>query len=916
MTRRADITGLSRRRGGLSRRVVVFSPALRYGMAVGVAIAAILVRLGFDPVWGIKLPYITLFPAIMLSAWIGGAGPGMLTTVLTALAAEYFWIEPTGSWLVDDKTELVGLALFVVIGVFISLLNESWRRSIDAVGASEDRLRVTIQSLGDAVIATDEHGRVTQLNPVAEALTGWEQGEAVGRAVTEVLVIVNEETRRPAENPVERVLREGTVTGLANHTLLISRTGRVIPIDDSASPVRIADGSIVGTVMVFRDVTERRQIERERAERQHASQELAAIVESSDDAILRMDLDGTITAWNHAAERMYGYTASDAIGQSIHLIVPDNRVGEEDEVLERIRRGDRVDQFETVRRRKDGTTFSASLTMSPVRDAVGAVIGASKIARDITSRQRADERFRLAVEAAPAAMIMVDGRGVIQLINALTEQLLGYTRDELVGQSVERLVPPRFAQGHAGLRAAFFSESQQRPMGEGRDLYALRKDGTEVAVEIGLSPVDTADGLFVLAAVTDITERKRTAARLEHAFEAERVAKREAEHANELKDLFLATVSHELRGPLNAILGWAEMLRANVLEGARRQRALDAVYVNARRQSQLIDDLLDVARIVSGRMRMERTAVNLHSVIRGALDVTEPSAQAKHIRVSLNLDESIGMILGDAARLQQVVWNLLTNAVKFTPEGGSIHVDARRAGEFVELAVSDSGRGIAPGFLPSVFEPFRQADASTTREHGGLGLGLAIVKHLVEAHDGTVTAASGGEGQGATFTVRLPIVAVYTAEDAADVAAPVMAARVSSEAPALTALSGITVVVAEDEADSRELVAVTLESYGAIVIPAASAAEALRAIDSHRIDALLSDIAMPGEHGYSLIRTIRAREVSEKSHLPAAALTSFAREDDRQRALDAGFDAHFAKPIDAHSLVTAVAALAHGVRTS
>jgi CheY-like chemotaxis protein/nitrogen-specific signal transduction histidine kinase len=401
---------------------------------------------------------------------------------------------------------------------------------------------------------------------------------------------------------------------------------------------------------------------------------------------------------------------------------------------------------------------------------------------------------------------------------------------------------------------------------------------------------------------------------LQEAFEAERVAKREAEHANELKDQFLATVSHELRAPLNAVLGWADMLRGNVLEGARRQKALDAVYINAKRQSQLIDDLLDVARIVSGKMRVERTAVSLQVVIRGALDVTESAAQAKRIGVSVDVDESIETILGDATRLQQIVWNLLTNAVKFTPEGGAIHVTARRAGEFVEIAVADNGRGIASEFLPWVFEPFRQADASTTRVHGGLGLGLAIVKHLVEAHDGTVNCDSAGESRGATFTVRLPIVAVYSDQGADDRGQPVPSPT-SSAAPTPTTLSGITVLVVDDDAESRELLTVTLESYGAAVKTAASAAEALHALGRHRVDVLLSDIAMPGEDGYSLIRAIRAREVSGKTHLPAAALTSFARDDDRQRALQAGFEAHFAKPIDARSLIEAVASLAQGVRT-
>jgi PAS domain S-box-containing protein len=512
-------------------------------------------------------------------------------------------------------------------------------------------------------------------------------------------------------------------------------------------------------------------------------------------------------------------------------------------------------------------------------------------------------------------MIMVDRRGTIHLVNALTEQLLGYRRDELVGQSVDRLVPARFGATHDGFRAAFFADSRQRPMGEGRELYALRKDGTEVAVEIGLSPVETADGPFVLAAVSDITERKRSAVLLQQALEAERAAKREAEHANALKDQFLATVSHELRGPLNAILGWAEMLRGNVLEGTRRQKAFDAIYNNAKRQSQLIDDLLDVARIVAGHMRVERTAVNLQAVIRSALDALEPSAQAKRIAVSVDVDESIGLILGDAARLQQVVSNLLTNAIKFTPEGGAIHVGTRRADGFVDISVADNGEGMTTEFIPRAFEPFRQADASSTRAHGGLGLGLAIVKHLVEAHDGTVRCESAGKGQGATFTVRLPIVAVYSGEARSDEAARPMASRTSLAAPTATALSGITVLVVDDDHESRELLTVTLETYGAGVVTAASAADAVQALGAHSVHVLLSDIAMPGEDGYSVIRAIRAHEASWHSHLPAAALTSFTGDDDRQRALKAGFDAHLAKPIDAHSLIEAVAALARGVRT-
>jgi PAS domain S-box-containing protein len=769
---------------------------------------------------------------------------------------------------------------------------------------------------------------VILLNAVAEALTGWTQADALGRRLEDVFVIINEQTRQPVESPVGRVLRDGLIAGLANHTVLVSKSGREIPIDDSAAPIRSAEGEMTGVVLVFRDITERRRIEREHAallEREraaHASAEAAVeqlgiALEAGRMGTWEYTLPGTVR-WSPGLEAIHGLSPGTFPG-TFEAFRDEIYAADRDMVLDAIAQAieqGRDHQIEYRIVRSDGTVRWVEGRGQLFKDADGRPARMVGVCTDITERKQAEEKFRLAVQAAPAAMIMVDRRGTIHIVNALTERLLGYTRDELMGQSVDRLVPARFGEAHAGFRAAFFADSRSRPMGEGRDLYALRKDGTEVPVEIGLSPVETSDGPFVLAAVTDITERKRAAALLQQALEAERAAKREAERANELKDQFLATVSHELRAPLNAVLGWADMLRGNVLEGARRQKALDAIYNNAKRQSQLIDDLLDVARIVSGHMRVDRTAVNLQAVIRTALDVTEPSAQAKRITVSVEVDESIGLILGDAARLQQVVWNLLTNAVKFTPEGGAIHVGARRVGEFVDISVADNGQGMTAEFIPRAFEPFRQADASSTRVHGGLGLGLAIVKHLVEAHDGTVRCESAGKGQGATFTVRLPIVAVYSGEGGSDDTARRMPSRTSLAAPTATTLSGITVLVVDDDNESRELLTVTLETYGAGVVTTASSAEAVHTLGTHSVDVLLADIAMPGEDGYSLIRAIRAQEVSSQSHLPAAALTSFTGDDDRQRALQAGFEAHLAKPIDTHSLIEAVASLARGVRTS
>jgi signal transduction histidine kinase/ActR/RegA family two-component response regulator len=393
-------------------------------------------------------------------------------------------------------------------------------------------------------------------------------------------------------------------------------------------------------------------------------------------------------------------------------------------------------------------------------------------------------------------------------------------------------------------------------------------------------------------------------------------AKREAEEATRAKDEFLAMVSHELRTPLTSIIGWSGMMRDGRLDANARVRALDAIERNAQSQSQLIEDLLDFSRIISGKLRLDVGPVVPASVVEAALDVVRPAADAKGIRLQSVLDPRAGPVAGDAERLQQVLWNLLSNAVKFTTKGGRVQVTVARVNSSVEIAVSDTGQGISAEFLPYVFDRFRQADSSTTRRQGGLGLGMAITKHLVELHGGTIRAESPGEGMGATFTLSLPVMVLHAAGGLP--ASLAGRARLSGEGLAGASLparlEGVSVLVVEDERDARELLVAILTQSGASVRAVASADAAVEELRTSRPNLLLSDIEMPGEDGYSLIRRARELEEWRGRRLPAVALTAHARATDRVRVLSAGYHLHISKPVEPAELVLALANLLEGVR--
>ncbi|HEY9897105.1 MAG TPA: ATP-binding protein [Candidatus Sericytochromatia bacterium] len=393
---------------------------------------------------------------------------------------------------------------------------------------------------------------------------------------------------------------------------------------------------------------------------------------------------------------------------------------------------------------------------------------------------------------------------------------------------------------------------------------------------------------------TDLIEQRQTANEREHLLAREQAARAEADRANRIKDEFLAVLSHELRSPLNPILGWSKLLQNGKLDAAKTQQALQTIERNAKLQAELIEDLLDVSRILQGKLNLNVSAINLSSIIRAAMETVRLAAEAKAIHLNANLAET-GLVAGDATRLQQVMWNLLSNAVKFTPTGGQVNIRLERLDSFAQITISDTGQGIEPDFLPYVFDYFRQADATTTRKFGGLGLGLAIVRHLVELHGGAVAVESPGIGRGAAFTVRLPLMPIQAITD-----------HDSRSSASASDLNGIRVLVVDDEPDSREFVAFVLEQSGAEVVTATTASEALGLLQRLKPDVLLSDIGMPEMDGYMLMQQVRALPVEQGGQVLAIALTAYAGDFNQQQARQAGFQRHLAKPVEPEKLIKTI----------
>jgi PAS domain S-box-containing protein len=681
-----------------------------------------------------------------------------------------------------------------------------------------------------------------------------------------------------------------------------------------AVPRRGTDGRVVRWYGSTEDIHERRRAEEELRERE---ERYRTLFESIDEGfcVLQMlfDAGGNPADYrfleiNPAFERLTGIPAEQALsGRTIKEFIPD---------LE----AHWVETYGRVAVTGEPVRFeNHSEVMNRWFDVYAFRLGRAEerkvalIFKNITRRKLAEaeqarlvrslefERSRLAdiFTKAPAFVTtMVGPDHVFELANPAFYQLVGHR--ELIGRRVRDAFPEIEGQGFFELIERVYRAGEPY---EGREIPVTlqRQPGgppEERFLDLLYQPLFEADGSVsgVLAHGVDITEQVE--------------ARRRAEEANRLKDDFLATLSHELRTPLTAILGWSSMLRGGQLEGERAARAIETIERNARAQTQLVDDLLDVSRIITGKLRIEAVPVDLSAVVEAAAAVVRPAAAAKDVSLDVRVEADDATAEGDPDRLQQVVWNLLSNAVKFTPAGGAVEARVRRAGSQMEVAVSDTGAGIPAEFLPHVFERFRQADMGTTRRHGGLGLGLAIVRHLVELHGGAVVAESGGAGRGSTFTVRLPVRAARGARQTpASTEEP--ARPVTFDAAAATpTLEGVKVLVVDDEPDARRLLTEVLGRCGAEVLSAASAGEALDLIQAWRPHVLLSDIGMPDGDGYELIRRVRELPEGRGGRTPAAALTAYAGPGDRERALAVGYQLHVAKPVEPAELAAVVASLA------
>ena len=877
----------------LTQEARVRSTIGAYALGFLALLLAVLLRWALDPLMGDALPLVTLFGAVAAGVWLGGYRLAIPIALLGYLACHYLFIPPRGHLDLTSTANIVGLVAYLFTCVLIIIFGEAARVAESRAHERREVNRVTLQSIGDAVITTDTEGRVTHLNKVAETLTGWSLNEALGQPLERVFNIINEVTRQPVDNPAKRALREGVIVGLANHTLLIKKDGAECPIDDSAAPIRNEQGYVSGCVLIFRDVTAQHRAERDKANQLLTARLLAAIVESSDDAIISKSLEGIIQSWNAAAERLFGHSAAEAVGQHISLVIPPDRIAEEDEIITSLKAGRRIEHFVTERVRKDGQRFDVSLTISPIKDEAGNVVGASKIVRDVTDRVRTEserQKFVTLVENSTDFIGISDLQGVPFFVNRAGLDMVGLKDiEEARHTPVQEFF---FPEDQERISKQFFPKVLEDGHGEIEVRFRHFKTGEArwMAYKV-LALTDSANQPVAFATVSqDITERKRLTDDLQ------RLAA-DLSAADQRKNEFLATLAHELRNPLAPMRHMLEVVKRSGDDGEVVKRAHETLERQLNQMVRLVDDLLDLNRVTHDRLDLRRAEVELSSVIQQAVEVARPLCDAAEQELIVELPDEPIYLNADRARLAQVFGNLLNNSCKYTRPNGTITLTARRLSDDVLVTVKDNGAGIPSDKLDSIFDMFMQIDRTSERSQGGLGIGLTLVKRLVEMHGGSIEARSEGEGRGSEFVVRLPVM------NKAGVAAPVAEDGAGSSTQR-------RVLIVDDNHDSADSLAMLLELTGNKTFLAHDGVEALEAVEQHRPEVMLLDIGLPKLDGHEVCR--RVREQPWGRDIVIIALTGWGQDDDRRKSEEAGFNGHLVKPVDYDRLLELLGQLTNG----
>jgi len=726
-----------------------------------------------------------------------------------------------------------------------------------------------------------------------------------------------------------------------------TKTGEIRHIELSAFAMRNDSGEPVCYVGIKRDITERKQAQ-EALQRSEA--ELTDFFENASLPLHWIGPDGTILRVNQAELDMLGYTREEYVGHHIAEFHVDQNVIQD--ILARLQAGEVLQNYEARLRCKDGGIKHVLISSSVYRED-GNFVHTRCFTRDITERKRSESRLGLQyaitkilseshdfVKSAQSILQAVCESldwavGALWRVDRQTETMRCVDichATSMATPEFDRLTQSIAFKKGVGLPGRIWELGKPAwinnvPADDNfpRAGVAAREGlhgafgfpvllGSEVwgAIEFFSPEIREPDEeLLRLVAgiggqIGQLTKRKRAEEDRAELFKRERAARADAEKANRLKDEFLATLSHELRTPLNAVIGWSRMLGSGRLDRESSKHALEVIERNAWAQKQIIEDILDVSRVITGKLQLNVSPVDLVAVMDAALDAVRPAMEAKEIKIETIIDASLRMISGDANRLQQVIWNILSNAAKFTPNRGRVEISVSQTAAHVQIQVKDSGPGIEPAFLPYVFERFRQADGSITRTHGGLGLGLAIARHLVELHGGTIGVENRDDGQGAVFTIPLPLPSGELRPEALAGADSAVKENQSEQA----SLEGLAILIVDDETDALDLITVELAQHGAKVTAVTNAEDALKALDQGNFDLLISDISMPKIDGYDLIRQIRKNEAGINQKIPAVALTAYARVQDRMQAIMAGYSTHIAKPVDANELLTVIASLA------